>query len=49
MLVAACNPCRCGYLGDSKHECICSSAQIQSYKSKLSGPIFDSIEHKRII
>ncbi|MBK5246244.1 MAG: YifB family Mg chelatase-like AAA ATPase [Peptostreptococcaceae bacterium] len=44
ILVAACNPCRCGYLGDSKHECICSSAQIQSYKSKLSGPILDRID-----
>jgi len=46
ILVAACNPCRCGYLGDSKHECICSSAQIQSYKSKLSGPILDRIDLK---
>ena len=44
ILVAACNPCRCGYLGDSKHECICSSSQIRSYKSKLSGPILDRID-----
>jgi magnesium chelatase family protein len=44
ILIAACNPCRCGYLGDPKHECICSSSQIRSYKSKLSGPILDRID-----
>ena len=44
ILVAACNPCRCGYLGDSKHECICSTSQIRGYKSKLSGPILDRID-----
>lgn len=44
ILVAACNPCRCGYLGDSKHECICTSSQVRNYKSKLSGPILDRID-----
>lgn len=44
MLVAASNPCRCGYLGDDKHDCTCSVSQIESYKSRFSGPIIDRID-----
>jgi magnesium chelatase family protein len=44
MLVAAANPCPCGYLGDEKKECKCSIHQIMNYKKKLSGPILDRID-----
>lgn len=44
MLVATMNPCPCGYLGDATHECTCSEAQIQNYRRKLSGPLFDRID-----
>ena len=44
MLVATMNPCPCGYLGDSTHECKCTEAQIQNYQKKLSGPLFDRID-----
>lgn len=44
MLVATMNPCPCGYLGDSTHECKCSETQIQNYQKKLSGPLFDRID-----
>jgi len=43
-LVAASNPCPCGYLTDPTRECKCSSAQIQKYQRKLSGPIIDRID-----
>ncbi|MBQ6461044.1 YifB family Mg chelatase-like AAA ATPase [Candidatus Saccharibacteria bacterium] len=44
MLVATMNPCPCGYLGDPTHECKCTEIQIQNYKKKLSGPLFDRID-----
>lgn len=44
MLVAAANPCPCGYLGDEKKECKCNIHQIMNYQKKLSGPIMDRID-----
>ena len=44
MLVAAMNPCPCGFLGDNKRECTCSSLQIQRYRAKISGPLLDRID-----
>ena len=44
MLVAAMNPCPCGFLGDPKRECMCTSLQIQRYRSKISGPLMDRID-----
>lgn len=44
LLVAALNPCPCGYLGDKKRTCHCSSHLISKYLSKLSGPLLDRID-----
>lgn len=44
MLVAAMNPCLCGYYGDDSHECTCTETQVQAYLSKLSGPLLDRID-----
>lgn len=44
MLVAASNPCPCGYLGDVKRECKCSPRAIMRYQTKLSGPLMDRID-----
>lgn len=43
-LVAAMNPCPCGFLGDPSGRCRCSPEQIQRYRGKLSGPLLDRID-----
>ena len=43
-LIAACNPCPCGYLGDSENHCYCTPMQIQKYLGKISGPLLDRID-----
>ncbi len=43
-LVAAMNPCPCGYLGDAVRPCRCTLPQIESYRHKLSGPLLDRID-----
>jgi magnesium chelatase family protein len=44
MLVAAANPCPCGYLGDAVRHCRCREDQIARYRQKLSGPLLDRID-----
>ena len=44
MLIAAMNPCPCGYLGDSRHRCECNNVQIQRYRARVSGPLLDRID-----
>ena len=43
-LIAASNPCPCGYLGDEKISCRCSAAAIERYRAKLGGPLIDRID-----
>jgi len=44
MLIAAQNPCPCGYLGDPFHECRCTQSQILRYQKRVSGPMLDRID-----
>lgn len=43
-LIAAMNPCPCGYLGDSQSNCRCTSEQIRRYRNRISGPVLDRID-----
>jgi magnesium chelatase family protein len=43
-LIAAMNPCPCGYIGDDRRPCNCKEARLESYKSKLSGPFVDRMD-----
>ena len=44
MLVAAANPCPCGYFGDSEHTCTCTVPQIRQYQNRIGGPLMDRID-----
>ncbi len=44
MLLAAMNPCPCGYRSDERHECRCTPQQIQRYLARISGPLLDRID-----
>lgn len=44
MLIASMNPCKCGFLGDSRRKCTCTPNQINQYRAKISGPLLDRID-----
>jgi magnesium chelatase family protein len=44
ILLAAMNPCKCGFRGDSTRECRCTPGQVQQYLNKISGPLLDRID-----
>ncbi|MBN2788746.1 MAG: YifB family Mg chelatase-like AAA ATPase [Candidatus Delongbacteria bacterium] len=44
VMVAAMNPCPCGYYGDPSRDCTCGASKIKSYLSKISGPLLDRID-----
>lgn len=44
MLIAAMNPCPCGFLGDPRHECTCTSNEISRYLNRISAPLLDRID-----
>ena len=44
MLLAAQNPCPCGYYGDPTHACSCSNAMVTRYQKRISGPMIDRID-----
>ena len=44
MLVAASNPCPCGYFGDESERCSCTATQIRTYQGRIGGPLMDRID-----
>lgn len=44
MLIAAMNPCPCGFYGDKQKKCACNESQLKRYQAKLSGPLLDRID-----
>jgi len=44
MLATAMNPCPCGYLGSTAHQCTCAPVVVERYLSKVSGPLLDRID-----
>jgi magnesium chelatase family protein len=44
MLIAAMNPCPCGFFGDGQRECRCGTTQVQKYRQRISGPLLDRID-----
>ena len=44
MLVAAMNPCPCGYRGDPKRQCKCNPMQVERYTARISGPLLDRLD-----
>jgi len=44
ILIGAMNPCPCGYFGSNYHYCTCSQKQIQAYRNRISGPVYDRLD-----